>query len=185
MLQKVIIGLVVVLGAFALLVASRPAAFHIERSTTIEAPPERVFPLVNDFHAWPRWSPYEDRDPSMARDYAGADAGEGAVYGWDGNDDVGAGRMTITESAPNQRLAIQLEFLRPVVATNEVEFTFAPSGGGTRVVWAMDGRNGFVGKLIALLMDMDGMIGADFEKGLASLKAAAESGAASSTRRGA
>jgi uncharacterized protein YndB with AHSA1/START domain len=178
-MKKLGIGLVVVLAAFALLVASRPAAFRVERSTTIAAPPEAVFPLVNDFHAWPRWSPYEDRDPSMARDYSGADAGEGAVYGWDGNDDVGAGRMTITESVPNERLAIRLEFLRPIVATNEVEFTFAPAGGATRVAWAMDGRNGFVGKLIALLMDMDAMIGADFEKGLASLRAAAESDAGS------
>jgi len=176
-MKKLGIGLAVVLAAFALLVASRPAAFHIERSTTIEAPPEVVFPLVNDFHAWPRWSPYEDRDPSMARDYSGADDGEGAVYGWDGNDDVGAGRMTITESVPNQRLVIRLEFLRPMAATNEVDFTFTPSGGSTRVVWAMDGHNGFVGKLIALLMDMDAMIGADFEKGLASLRAAAESDA--------
>jgi len=176
-LQKLCVGLVVVLGAFALLVASRPAAFHIERSSVIEALPGRVFPLVNDFRAWPRWSPYEDRDPSMRREYGGRAAGEGATYGWDGNDDVGAGRMTITESVPNQRLAIRLEFLRPVVATNEVEFSFAPSEGGTHVVWAMDGRNGFVGKLIALLMDMDAMIGADFEKGLASLKAAAEADA--------
>jgi uncharacterized protein YndB with AHSA1/START domain len=178
MAKKLGIGLIVLLGALALFVASRPAAFHIERETAIAAPAERVFPLVNDLRVWPRWSPYETRDPSMQRSYEGADAGLGASYGWDGNDDVGAGRMTITESVPNERVAIRLEFLRPFVATNQVEFVFAPSEGATRVVWAMDGRNGFTGKLIALLMDMDAMIGADFEKGLAALKAAAEADAA-------
>jgi uncharacterized protein YndB with AHSA1/START domain len=177
MLKKLGLGFAAVLGALALFVASRPAAFHIERSTAIDAPPEVVFPLVNDLRAWPQWSPYEHRDPSMRRHYEGPEAGEGAIYGWDGNDDVGAGRMTITESVPNQRLAIRLEFLRPIVATNAVEFVFEPSGGTTRVTWAMDGRNGFVGKLIALLMDMDAMIGTDFDTGLASLKAAAEAGA--------
>ena len=182
MLRKLGIGTVAVLGALALFVATRPAAFHIERSTTIAAPPERVFPLVNDLHAWLRWSPYEKKDPAMKRSYSGPQAGEGAVYGWDGNDDIGAGRMTITGSAPNQRVAIRLEFTRPMTATNEVEFLFQGSGDGTRVVWAMDGRNGFLGKLISLLLDMDAMVGADFEAGLAALKAAAE---ADATRAGA
>ena len=181
--KKLAIGAVVVLGALALVVATRPAAFHIERSTTIAAPPEVVFALVNDFHAWLRWSPYEKKDPAMTRSYSGAAVGEGALYGWDGNDEIGAGRMTITRSVPNQQVAIRLEFSRPMTATNQVEFRFEDAGDGTRVVWGMDGRNGFLGKLISLVLDMDAMVGTDFEAGLAALKAAAEADAAGADAR--
>lgn len=174
MLKKIAAGFVAILAAVALLVATQPAAFHIERATTIAAPPERVFALVDDFHEWPRWSPYEKRDPAMAREYGGAASGEGATYGWDGNDDVGAGRMRITRSVPNRLVAIELAFSKPLEATNQVEFSFEGSGDQTRVVWGMDGHNGFAGKLISLLMDMDAMVGKDFEAGLAALKAAAE-----------
>jgi hypothetical protein len=143
----------------------------------IAAPPEVVFPLVNDLRAWSRWSPYEKRDPAMRRSYAGPSAGEGAVYGWVGNDDVGSGQMTIVRSVPNQRVGILLEFSRPISATNQVEFVFEGSGEGTRVLWGMDGERGFVGKLVSLVMDMDAMVGKDFEAGLAAMKAAAESDA--------
>src|SRR5262245_9607334 len=177
MIKKIGIGFVAILCAFGLVVATRPAAFRIERSTTIAAPPAVVFPLVNDLHAWSRWSPYEKRDPAMTRTFAGANAGEGAIYGWDGNDDVGAGQITITESVPNQRVAIELEFSRPFATTNQVEFVFQGSGDGTRVLWGMDGQNGFMGKLVSLFMDVDGMVGKDFEAGLAAMKAAAESDA--------
>jgi len=177
MLKKIGIGFVVVLCVFALVVATRPAAFHVERSTTIAAPPDLVFPLVNDFHAWTRWSPYEHRDPSMTREFAGASAGEGAIYSWEGNDDIGAGRMTLTRSVPNERVAIRLEFSRPMTATNQVEFVFQGSGNDTRVVWGMDGQHGIVGKLISLFLDMDAMVGKDFEAGLAAMKAAAEADA--------
>jgi len=177
MVKKIGIGFAVVLGVFALVVATRPAAFHIERSTTIDAPPGVVFPLVNDFHAWTRWSPYENRDPSMTREFAGATSGEGAIYSWEGNDDIGAGRMTLTRSVPNERVAIRLEFSRPMTATNQVEFVFQASGDDTRVVWGMDGHNGFLGKLISLFLDMDAMVGGDFEAGLAAMKAAAEADA--------
>jgi uncharacterized protein YndB with AHSA1/START domain len=174
MVKKIGIGFVAVLAALSLLVATRPAAFHIERSTTIAAPPEVVFALVNDLHEWPRWSPYEKRDPGMKREYAGAAAGEGASYRWDGNDDVGAGLITVTRSVPGQLVALRLDFSRPFVASNEVEFSFQGSGDQTRVVWGMDGRNGFVGKLLSLLFDVDAMVGKDFEAGLAAMKAAAE-----------
>jgi len=177
MWKRIGLGFAVALGVLALLVATRPDAFHIERSTRIDAPPEVVFPLVNDFHAWTRWSPYEHRDPSMTREFSGATSGEGAVYSWDGNDDIGAGRMTLTRSVPNERVAIRLEFSRPMVATNQVEFVFQASGDDTRVVWGMDGRNGFVGRLISLFLDMDGMVGGDFEAGLAALRDAAEADA--------
>ena len=174
MLRKLALGALVVVAALALYVATRPAEFHIERATTIAAPPERIFPLVNDFRAWPRWSPYERKDPSMTRMLGGAESGVGATYAWDGNEDVGAGRMMITESVPERRIGIRLEFLRPMTATNEVAFVFEPVAEGTRVVWGMDGRNGFLGKLAALLLDVDAMVGADFEAGLAALRSAAE-----------
>ena len=183
MIKKIGMGLVAVLAAFSLLVATRPAVFRIERSTAIAAPPDVVFALVNDLHEWPRWSPYEKRDPGMKREYAGAAAGEGASYRWDGNDDVGAGLLTITRSVPNERVALRLEFSRPLVATNEVAFVFEGSGDGTRVVWGMDGRNGFVGKLISLFIDMDAMVGKDFEAGLAAMKAAAEAAAREASGR--
>jgi uncharacterized protein YndB with AHSA1/START domain len=177
MVRKLAIGLVLVLGGLALFVATRPAAFHIERATTVAAPPEAVYALVNDFRAWPRWSPYEQKDPAMRRTLGGPEAGVGATYAWDGNDDVGAGGMTITESVPGRRVAIRLEFSRPMTATNDVAFSFDDAGGATRVVWSMDGRNGFLGKLASLLLDMDAMVGADFEAGLAALKSAAEADA--------
>ena len=177
MIKKIGMGLVAVLAALTLVVATRPAVFHVERSTTVAAPPELVFALVNDLHEWPRWSPYEKRDAGMKREYAGAASGQGASYRWDGNDDVGAGLLTITESVPNQRVAIRLEFARPMVATNEVVFAFQGSGDQTRVSWAMDGRNGFVGKLLSLLLDVDAMVGKDFEAGLAAMKAEAEAAA--------
>src|SRR5262245_14727540 len=174
MVKKIGMGLVAVLAACALLVATRPGAFHIERATTVAAPPEVVFALVNDLHEWPRWSPYEKLDPGMKREYAGAAAGQGASYRWDGNDDVGAGRITITESVPGERIGIRLEFARPMVATNEVVFAFQGTGDQTRVTWGMDGHNGFVGKLFSMLLDVDAMVGKDFEAGLARMKAGAE-----------
>lgn len=177
-LGKVAIGVAAVLGALALFVATRPAEFHIERQTAIDAPPERVFPLVNDLRAWTRWSPWERRDPQMARRYEGPAAGEGAVYAWQGNAEVGSGRMTIVESQPERRIEILLEFSEPFEATNEVAFGFRDAGAGTEVVWGMDGRNGFLARAIALVMDMDAMVGADFEAGLAALKEAAETDAA-------
>src|SRR5262245_65944108 len=115
MVKKIGFALVALLAVFALVVASQPATFHIERSTTVAAPPEVVFALVNDLHEWPRWSPYEKLDPGMKREYAGAATGQGASYRWDGNDDVGAGRVTITESVPGERIGIRLEFSRPMV----------------------------------------------------------------------
>jgi len=176
-LKKIGIGAVAIVCALLLFVATLPAAFRVERSTTIDAPPEVVFPLVNDFHAWLRWSPYEKLDPALAREYGGAGAGQGATYSWEGNDDVGAGRMTIIGSVPSQRVDIELEFSRPFVATNQVEFVFQGSGDDTRVLWGMDGKNGFVGKLISLFLDMDKMVGKDFEAGLAAMKASAEADA--------
>jgi uncharacterized protein YndB with AHSA1/START domain len=166
-----VVGLAVVLAG---VVATRPAEFVIQRSATFAARPETVFALVNDFHRWDGWSPYAKLDPDMKVTYDGAPAGVGARYSWSGDDRIGEGRMTIVESKPAERVAIDLEFSRPMAARNLATFTFVPDGAGTRVTWAMQGRNGFVGKAFAMLMNMDRMVGGQFEEGLASMKALAE-----------
>jgi hypothetical protein len=165
-----------VVALLAAVVATRPAAFRIERSISIAAPAPAIQVHVLDLKAWRAWSPWEQVDPDMARSYEGAAAGVGARYDWRGNSDIGSGRMTITEATP-EKVAIRLEFLEPMAATNVATFAFAPEGAGTRVTWAMDGTNGFMGKAVSLLLDMDQMIGAQFETGLAALKTVAEKGA--------
>jgi len=172
MLKKVGLALVLILGAVVAFVATRPSEFRIVRSRTIAAPPEVAHAYVNDFRKWPEWSPWEKLDPAMKRDLSGSPAGPGAVYFWSGNDQVGEGRMTITDSRAPDGVTIRLEFLRPWAATNTTQFDFAPSGSGTQVTWAMSGRNNFAAKAMTVFMDMDAMVGPDFEKGLANLDAA-------------
>lgn len=178
------VGLAVLAGGavLAIAIATRPAAFHVERAATIDAPAEVVFPLVDDLRAWEHWSPFE-RDPQMTKEFAGAERGEGAIYRWSGNADVGRGEVAITESVPEEHVAIRLEFFEPMRATNHVRFTFEPAGRSTRVIWAMDGRNGFVGKAFSLVFDVDDMVGPDFEQGLAAMKALAEARASASGAR--
>ena len=159
---------------FVIIVALRPAQFRIERSTTIAAPPATVFAQVNDFHNWNAWSPWAKLDPAMKETYDGPDKGVGAKYAWEGNNKVGQGRMTILESNPHSLIRTKLEFLKPFACTNTGEFFFNPQGNETRVIWAMTGENTFMGKAFGLVMNMDKLIGADFEKGLASMKALAE-----------
>lgn len=175
MLKKVLIGLVVVVGILVIVIATRPATFHIERSQSIAAPAQVVFPLVNDFRDWPAWSPWEKLDPNLKRMHSGAPLGEGAMYAWSGNDQVGEGKMTIVESKPNRLIGIKLEFIKPWTATNKTTFTFSGSGDTTKVTWAMDGENNFMAKAFSMFMDMDSMVGKDFEKGLSSLSGVAAS----------
>lgn len=177
MLKKILIALVVIVIVFVLIVAMRPADFRITRSATIAAPPEVVFAQVNDLHRWDAWSPWAKLDPNIKQTHEGAAAGVGAVYSWEGNKEVGAGRMTITDSTTNELIRIKLEFLKPFAAVNTTEFTFKAAdanGQKTEIVWAMSGKNGFMSKAFCLFMDMDKMVGGDFEKGLASLKTLAE-----------
>ena len=169
MSKKIGIGLVVVLAIAVAIVATRPSEFHIERSKTIAAPADVVFLFVNDFHDWPSWSPWEKLDPQMQKSHSGAPLGKGAVYEWSGNDQVGKGRMTIKESRPNQLVGIQLEFMEPWTATNDTTFTFHGSGSTTKLTWAMDGENDFMAKAFSLFMDMDALVGKDFETGLDAL----------------
>jgi uncharacterized protein YndB with AHSA1/START domain len=176
MVLKVLIGLAVLVGVLAFVVSTRPATFHLERSIAIAAPPERAFAQVVDFHQWATWSPWEKLDPNMTRTYAGAPSGKGAVYSWSGSGKAGEGRMTIEEAAAPSKIGIKLEFIKPFVATNRATFTFAPTptATGTQVTWAMDGELNFMSKAFHMVMDMDKLVGADFEKGLAAMKTNAE-----------
>jgi Polyketide cyclase / dehydrase and lipid transport len=167
------IVLLLVLGLF-IFINTRPNTYHVERSTTIGAPAEGIFTRLNDLHQWEQWSPWEKIDPKMTRTYEGAATGVGAGYHWVGNSKVGEGRMTITESRPSDHLGIKLDFIKPFNSTCMVTFTLAPDGDQTRVTWAMDGDNNFMAKFMCIFMNMDKMVGGDFEKGLANLKSLSE-----------
>ena len=169
-LLAVLVAAVVAVLAYA---STRPDRFEIVRSITVNAPPERIFPLIDNFSEWRKWSPYDRRDPAMKREISGP-AGPGARYRWEGNSDVGAGRMEIRESDPPKRVVIALTMEKPMAADNTVVFTLAPSGGSTEVSWAMAGENPLIAKVFGLFVDIDRMVGADIEKGLAALKLEAE-----------
>ncbi len=177
MFKKILIGLVIALAVLAGVVATRPDSFAVERSATIQAAPEFAFALVNDFHHWSEWSPWDKLDPSMKRTFEGASAGADAMYGWTGNDKVGEGRMTIEESKPSELIRIKLEFIKPFPSTSTTTFTFTPAGEGTQVKWKMEGHNNFMSKAFSMFMNMDKLVGGDFERGLAAMKTAAEASA--------
>ena len=174
MLKKIGIGLGLLVIAFLIVVALQPAEFRIERSQRMDAPPYVVFNLLNNFHRWPAWSPWEKLDPNMQKKHAGPEFGTGASYEWTGNDEVGQGRMTITESVPAKRVVIKLEFVAPWEATNTTVFTLTPEGKAVDVTWAMEGHNNFMAKAASLFMDLDQLVGKDFERGLTTLKQVAE-----------
>lgn len=167
--------LAVAIAIVLIYAATRPDDFVVRRETSVAAPAESVFDLVNDFHRWSAWSPYEKMDPAMKRAYSGKASGAGAVYEWTGNSKVGAGRMEIFNSASPSRIAIKLDFLKPFEGHNAAEFTMEPAGGATKVVWAMRGSKPFIMKVMSLFLDMDRLIGRDFERGLANIKQIAES----------
>jgi uncharacterized protein YndB with AHSA1/START domain len=169
-LCALVLSVVAVLG-FA---ATKPDTFHIARSTTIKAPPERIFPLINDLRSNVSWSPFE-KDPAMKRSFGNTTVGKGASYTWDGNVDVGAGSIEITEATPPSKVAMRLNMVRPLEAHHNVEFTLEPtSADTTKVTWAMFGEQPFLGKIVSVFMDCDKMVGSEFDKGLASLKALVE-----------
>jgi hypothetical protein len=174
MLTKILIGVVAIIAVFLIVVALQPSAFRVTRQATITAAPDAVFAYVNDLHNWDAWSPWAKLDPEMKKSYEGASSGEGAIYAWNGNKEVGEGRTTIIESRPSELIHIKLEFLRPFACRNDVEFTFEPQDDGTLVTWKMWGENNFIAKAVHLFMDMDKMVGGDFEKGLANLKSVVE-----------
>ncbi|MDB4979905.1 MAG: hypothetical protein JWM82_657 [Myxococcales bacterium] len=174
MTLQILIGVGVALAVLGIVVATRPSKFHIERSVDVAAPPASVFPHVNDFHDWVAWSPWEKLDGQMKKTFEGAAAGVGSVYSWAGNKKVGEGRMTIERSVPPSVVTLKLEFFRPWRATNTTTFSFDDAGGGTKVTWAMDGEHTFGAKAFGLVMNLDALVGRDFERGLAALKALAE-----------
>ncbi len=173
-LIAVALVLLAAVAVILILAALKPPTFRVERTARMAAPPERIFPLINDFRQWSVWSPWETKDPAMKRTFSGAPLGHGAVYEWAGNKNVGAGRMEIVESSAPSRVAIDLHFIKPFETRSSGEFTLTPEGGMTTVTWAMHGPNLFIGKLMGTLMNMDKMIGKDFEAGLAKMKAAVE-----------
>jgi uncharacterized protein YndB with AHSA1/START domain len=177
---SVALVLLVVVAALLIVAATKPDTFRVQRTTSIQAPPEKIFPLINDLRAWRVWSPWEKKDPALKRTYSGAVAGRGAVYEWEGNKNVGTGRMEIADTSAPSRVVINLHFMKPFKANNTAEFTLTPANGSTVVTWAMYGPNLFIGKVMGTFMNMDKMIGNDFEAGLTNMKAAAEkeSGAA-------
>jgi uncharacterized protein YndB with AHSA1/START domain len=175
MLKKILILLLIAIAGLLGYAATKPDTFRVERRTTIAAPPERIFEMIEDFHRWREWSPWEELDPAMTRTFGGPAKGIGATYAWSGNSDVGQGRMEITEAASPGRLLIKLDFIAPFEAHNTAEFTLAPKPDGTtEVAWVMDGPSPYITKLMDTVMNMDKMIGKDFEAGLSKMKVAAE-----------
>lgn len=172
----VLLALVIVGILLLVIIAGRPDEFKVVRAATMTAPPASVFEQVNDFHKWEAWSPWAKLDPACKNSYSGAAAGKDAGFAWEGNNKVGAGRMTIIESRSPELIRIHLEFLRPFRSTNATEFTFRPQGNQTLVTWTMTGKNNLMSKVFGLFVDCDTMVGKDFEKGLASMKTLAEAG---------
>ena len=172
-----IVGAVVVAAAGVVIYAATlPDTFRLERSIVINAPPENVFAIVQDFRRSPEWSPWEKLDPDLKRELSGAESGIGAIYAWEGNKDVGAGRQEIIEATPPSLVRVKLDFFRPFEANNTVDYSLAPEGDGTKITWAMYGPNPLIARVMQIFFDFDATVGKDFETGLASLKALAERG---------
>ena len=174
MLKKIGWGLVVVVVAVLAYAALQPDTFRVTRSATIDAPPEKVYPLIADFHKWTTWSPWENRDPAMQRTFGGAASGKGATYAWAGNREVGEGRMEITDATTPSKVTIKLDFLQPFEGHDVTEFVLVPQGNATQVTWTMQGPATFLTKLMGVFFSMDRMIGKDFEAGLEKMKTAAK-----------
>lgn len=178
MLKWSVAAIAAIVVVFLVVVAMQPSDFKVERSAAMRAPAPAAFEQVNDFQNWRAWSPWEKVDPALKRQYEGPKAGTGAVYAWQGNKDVGEGRMTITDSRPAELVRIKLEFFKPFAATNQADFTFKPAAGGTNegttVTWTMSGQNNFLSKAICLFVDMDKMVGGMFEQGLTQMKTIVE-----------
>ena len=174
MIKIVAIVAAILIAGVLIAAATRPDTFRVQRAASIKAPPEKIFALINDFKAWATWSPWEKKDPAMKRTYGATTSGKGAAYAWEGNKDVGQRSMEITESSPPSKIAVRLDFLKPFEAHNIVEFTLEAKGDATSVTWAMRGDTPYFAKIIHVFINMDDMVGKDFEAGLANLKAVAE-----------
>jgi uncharacterized protein YndB with AHSA1/START domain len=174
MLKTIAVIVAVLIAGVLIFATMKPDTFSVQRSATIKAPPDKIFAVLNDFHRWTEWSPWEKLDPAMKRTLGGAASGKGATYAWEGNSKAGAGRMEIVESEPARKVGIQLDFIKPFEGHNIAEFTLTQQGDATQVNWQMRGPAPFITKLMQVFVSMDTMIGKDFEEGLANLKAVAE-----------
>jgi uncharacterized protein YndB with AHSA1/START domain len=174
MLKRIGIVVIVLIAALLVYAATKPDTFRVARSASIKAPPEKVFALLNDFQRWDAWSPWEKKDPAMKRTFSVVTSGKGAQYAWEGNREVGQGRMEIAESVPPSKVAIKLDFAKPFEAHNLVEFRLEPKGDVTNITWAMQGNTPYFAKIIHVFFNMDRMVGKDFETGLGNLKTVAE-----------
>ncbi len=174
MIKKLLLALVAIIVVFCVVAAMQPADFRVSRSATFAVPPATVFEQVNNLQNWNAWSPWARLDPNAMNTFEGPPAGVGASFGWAGNNQVGEGKMTITESQPPERVVMRLDFVKPFAATSTTEFTFKPEGNGTAMTWSMAGKNNFVGKCMSLVMNCDKMVGGQFEQGFANLKAIVE-----------
>ena len=174
MLKKIALAVLAIIVVILGMAAMKPDTFSVKRVVTIKAPPEKIAPLVTDFHQWASWSPWEALDPAMKRTFSGAPAGKGAVYEWEGNKDVGKGRMEIVDATTPAKTVIKLDFMQPFESHNTTEFTLVPQGDMTEVSWNMTGPMPFISKIMSVFASMDSMIGKDFEKGLANMKTTAE-----------
>lgn len=174
MLKIIAVVIIVVIAGVLILAATKPDTFRVQRAASVKAPPEKVFALINDFNRWGAWSPWEKKDPAMKRTFGATTGGKGATYAWDGDKNVGQGRMEIAESVAPSKVTIKLDFVRPFEAHNTVDFTLERQGDATNVTWAMQGDTPYFAKIIHLFIDMDSMVGKDFETGLANLKVAVE-----------
>jgi len=174
MLKTIAIVVAVLIAGVLIFAATKPDTFRVQRSASIKAPPEKVFGYINDFKRWDVWSPWEKKDPAMKRTYGATTAGKGATYAWEGNKEVGQGSMEITGSTPSSQVVLKLDFIKPFEGHNTVEFTLQPQGDTTNVTWTMQGPTPYFAKIIHVFVNMDNMVGKEFENGLASLKAAAE-----------
>ena len=174
MFRKVAIVVGVLIAGVLGFAMTKPDSIHVQRTTKIKAPPDKIFPLINDFHSWSSWSPWEKVDPAMKRTHSGTASGKGAVYEWDGNSQVGKGRMEITDASAPSKVTIKLDFLKPIEGHNTAEFTLEPEGDSTNVTWAMRGPTPFLSKVMQVFISMDSMLGKEFDTGLANMKSAAE-----------
>lgn len=173
-MRKVLIVILLAVAGVLGYASTKPDQFRVERSAVIKAPAEKIFPHINSFHQWEAWSPYEKLDPTMKRTFSGTESGVGAIYVWEGDSKVGAGRMEILESTPSTAIKIKLDFLKPMEGHDTAEFTLAPQGDSTTVTWAMSGPAAYIMKVMGVFFDMDKMIGKDFEVGLNNLKTLTE-----------
>ena len=170
----VAVVLAIAVAVVLILAATKPDTFSVRRAATVKAPPETIFAAISDFHQWGSWSPWEHKDPAMKRTYSGAASGKGAVYAWDGNKNVGSGRMEILEASMPSKIVIKLDFFTPFEAHNTAEFTMLPQGDATNLTWVMHGPLVFMAKVMHVFINMDKMIGKDFEAGLANIKTISE-----------